>query len=95
MKRRGRVILKFKDRKVIYQVMANKKKLMKKKNETKELYFEESLFLSNSMCTEKHNLFYKFRLLENAKRIFKIFHDSDLEELRRINVDDLLSNSPF
>ena len=57
MKRRGRVILKFKDRKLRYQVMANRKKLMEKKNELKELHFEESLYLSDSMCTENHNLF--------------------------------------
>ena len=57
MKRRSRVILKFKDRKLRYQVMANRKKLMEKKNELKELHFEESLYLSDSMCTENHNLF--------------------------------------
>ena len=44
MKRRGRVILKFKDRKLRYQVMANKKKLMEKKNELQEPHFEKSLF---------------------------------------------------
>ena len=33
MKRRGRVILKFKDGKLRYQVMANRKKLMEKKSE--------------------------------------------------------------
>ena len=43
MKRGGRVILKFKDRKLRHQVMANRKKLMEKKNELKELHFEESL----------------------------------------------------
>ena len=57
MKRRGRVILNFKDRKLRYQVMADRKKLMEKKNEFKELHFEESLYLSDSMCTENHNLF--------------------------------------
>ena len=113
MKRRGRVILKFKDRKLRYQVMANRKKLMEKKNELKELHFEESLYLSDSMCTENHNLFYKCRQLKNAKRIhacwffkdvinvrlmdkgpiFKIFHESDLGEFLRTNVDDLLSIS--
>ena len=54
MKRRGRVILKFKDRKLRYQVMANRKNLMEKKNELKELYFEESLYLRDSICTENH-----------------------------------------
>ena len=62
MKKRGRVILKFKDCKLRYKVMANRKKLMDKnkdkdKNELKELHFEESLYLSGSMCTENHNLF--------------------------------------
>ena len=47
MKRRSMVILKFKDCKLRYEVMANMKKLMEKKNESKELHFEESLFLSH------------------------------------------------
>ena len=113
MKRRGRVILKFKGRKLRYQVMAKWKKFMEKKNELKEVHFEESLYLSDSMCTENHNPFYKCRQLKNAKRIhacwffnnvtnvrlmdkgpiFKIFHESDLGELLRANVDDLLRNS--
>ena len=70
MKRRGRVILKFKHRKLRYQVTANSKKLIQKKNELKELHFEEPLFLSDSMCTENHNLFYKCRQLKNAERIY-------------------------
>ena len=69
MKRRGRVILKFKDCKLRYQVMANRKKLMEKKNKLKELHFEESLYLSDSMCTENHNLFYKCCQLKNSNRI--------------------------
>ena len=114
MKRKRRVIVKFKDCKLRYQVMANRKKLMeKKKNVLKELHFEESLFLSDSMCIENHNPFYKCRQLKNAKRIhacwflnnainvrlmdkgriFMIFHESDLGELLRGSVDDLLSNS--
>ena len=70
MKRKGRVILKFKDRKLRYEVMANRKKLMEKKNELKELHFEESLFLSYIMCTGSHNLFYKCLLLKYPKRIY-------------------------
>ena len=93
--------------------MSSKKKLMEKKNELKELHFEESLYLRDSMFTENHNLFYKCRQLKNPKRIhacwffsnvinvplmdkdpvFKIFHESDLGELLRSNVDDLLGNS--
>ena len=61
MKRRNRVILKIKDRRFRYQVMVNKKKLMEKKNELKELHFEKSLYLSDSTCPESHNLFYKCR----------------------------------
>ena len=49
--------------------MSNRKKLIEKKNELKELHFEESLYLHDSMCTENHNLFYKCRQLKNAKRI--------------------------
>ena len=40
MERTGMVILKSKDSKLRYEVMANRKKLMKKKTELKELHFE-------------------------------------------------------
>ena len=41
---------------------------MEKKNELKELHFEESLYLSDIMCTENHNLFYKSHQLKNAEK---------------------------
>ena len=69
MKRRGRVILKFKSRKLRYQVMANRKKLVEKKNELKELHFKQSLYLSDIMCTENHNLLHKWCQLKNTERI--------------------------
>ena len=68
MKRRSWEIVKFKHCKLRYQVMANGKKLMEK-NESKELHFEESFFLSDSICVENHNLFNKCRQLKNVKRI--------------------------
>ena len=114
MKRKGKVTLKFKDRKLRYEVMANRKKLMEKKNELKELHFEESLFLSYIICTGSHNLFYKCLQLKKPQKnlcllifqqcyvrlmdkcpIFKIFHESYLKELPRVNVDDLLSSSSY
>ena len=49
--------------------MASRKKLAEKKNELKELHFDESVYLSDNICTENHNLFYKLRQLKNAKRI--------------------------
>ena len=69
MKRRGRVIPTFKDRKLRYQAMANRKTFLEKKKELKELHFEESLYLSDNICTENHNLFYKCHQLKNDKRI--------------------------
>ena len=69
MKKGSKVILKFKDRKLRHQVMGKRMKLMEKKNELKEHHFEESLFLSDSMCIKNHNLFYKCRQLKNTKRI--------------------------
>ena len=57
MKKRDRVISQFKDRKLRYQVMTNRKELMENKNKLKELHFEESLYLSDSMFTENHNIF--------------------------------------
>ena len=50
--------------------MANRKKLMKKKNEFRELHFEESIYLKVTVpCTKNKNLFYKCHQLKNAKRI--------------------------
>ena len=63
-------VLKFKGSRVRYEVMANKKKLMVKKSQLKELHLKESFLLGNSMCTENHNLFYKCRQVKNAKRIY-------------------------
>ena len=62
------MILKFKDRKLRHQVMANRKKLMEKKNELKELHFEESLYLSDSMCTENHNFFLQMQSLKKKQK---------------------------
>ena len=62
--------------------MVNRKKLMEKKNELKGLHFEESLYLSDSMCTEDHNLFYKCCQLKNAERIHA------LGELLHANAND-------
>ena len=55
--------------------MAKRMNSTEKKNELKELHFEESFFLSNSVCTENHNLFNIYRQLKNDKRIlcFPIF----------------------
>ena len=105
MKTRGRVILKFKDRKVRYEVMAKRKKLMEKQNELKELHFEESYFRSDSMCTENNSLFYKCRQLKNAKRIHACWFfnnainvrlmDKDLifEIVHESDLEELLSNN--
>ena len=74
MKRRGQVILKFKDRKLRYGVMADRKKLMEMKdlkelNGNEELHFEESLFLSDGLCTETHNPLLKIqKLVEKCQK---------------------------
>ena len=79
------MILKFKDRKLRHQVMANRKKLMEKKNELKELHFEESLYLSDSMCTENHNFFYKCSQLKRNKRIHACWFFSNVINVQLIN----------
>ena len=93
MKRRGRVILKFKDHQLRYEVVANRKKLMEKKNELKELHFEESLFLSDSICTENHNRFCKCRQLKNAKRIHACWFFNNTINVRLIYNGQYLRSS--
>ena len=58
---------------------------MGKKNELKELHFEESLLLSNSMCTLNHNLFYKSCQLKNAKRIHACWFFNNIINMKLID----------
>ena len=57
--------------------MANRKKLMEKKN----LPF----YLSDSMCTENHNLFYKCSQLKRNKRIHACWFFSNVINVQLMN----------
>ena len=83
--RQGFTCMSFKDRKLRYQVMANRKKLMEKKNELKELHFEESLYLSDIMCTENHNLFYKSHQLKNAEKTHACWFFNNVINVRLVD----------
>ena len=77
--------------KLTYQVMANRKKLTKKKNELKELHIGESFYLIDSMCTENHNLFHKCHQLENAKRIHSCWFFNNVINVRLIDKGPLFN----
>ena len=65
MRRRDRVIVKFSSRKKRNDVIFKKKSLNGKSDELKNLGFTSAkLFISDSMCHENHQLFYRCRQLK-------------------------------
>ena len=68
-KKKDTVIVKFKCRKQRRSILANRKNLRNKSDGLTRLNFSGRLFVSESMCHEKHQLSYKCRQLKNAGKI--------------------------
>ena len=68
MKDQSKVIIKFKDRKQKYRVIHNRKKLANNED-VKSLGFGNELYISESMCIENQQLFYRCRRLKALKKI--------------------------
>ena len=66
--------------------MSSKKKLMENFEKS---HFEKSLYLSDSMCTENHNLFYKRRQLKNPKRIHACWFFNNVINVRLMDKDPI------
>ena len=69
MRRKDRVIIKFKCRKQKHRVLSNRKTLQNKSLDLTQLKFLGKLFVNESMCHENHQLAYKCRQLNSARRI--------------------------
>ena len=69
LKKKELATVKFKCRKLKQKVLVNRKILRNKSEDLHQLKFSGSLFISESMCHENHQLAYKCRQLKNAGKI--------------------------
>ena len=70
LKKKENVIIKFKGRKLKYQVINSMKIMKSKSKELNELKFSNNLYISESMSAGNHSLFFKCRKLKKAIKIF-------------------------
>ena len=79
MRKKDRVIIKFKCRKQKHRVLLNCKTLQNKSLDLTQLKFSGKLFVNESMCHENHQLAYKCRQLKSARKIHSTwFYNSTL-----------------
>ena len=79
IRKKGRVIIKFKCRKQKHRVLVNRKTLQNKSLDLTQLKFSRKLFVNESMCHENHQLAYKCRQLKSARKIHSTwFYNSTL-----------------
>ena len=69
MRKKDRVIVKFKCRKQNHRVLLNCKTLQNKSHDLTQLKFSGKLFVNESMCHENNQLAYKCRQLKRARKI--------------------------
>ena len=79
MRKKDRVIIKFKCRKQKHRVLLNRKTLQNKSLDFIQLKFSGKLFVNESMCHENHQFAYKCRQLKSARKIYSTwFYNSTL-----------------
>ena len=69
LKKKEWVLVKFKCRKLKRRVLVNKKNLQNKSEDLRQLKLSGSIFISESICYENHQLAYKCHQLKNAGKI--------------------------
>ena len=69
-KKKENVIIKFKNRKLKYKIINNRKIMKNKSKELNELKFSNNLYISESMCADNRGLLFKCRKLKKARKIF-------------------------
>ena len=69
MRKKDRVIIKFKCRKQKHRVLLNRKTLQNKSLDLTQLKFSGKLFVNESICHENHQLAYKCCQLKSAHKI--------------------------
>ena len=70
MKKKVKMIIKFKNRKQRNEVIFKQKQLKSKGEDLLALQFGRSLFIKDSMCFENQVLFYECGRLKNTGKIF-------------------------
>ena len=79
MKKKNRVIIKFKCRKLKHRVLLSCKTLQNRSLDLTQLKFSGKLFINESMCHENHQLAYKCCQLKSARKIHSTwFYNSTL-----------------
>ena len=79
MRKKDRVIIKFKYTKQKHRVLLNRKTLQNKSLDLTQLKFSGKLFVNESMGHENHQLAYKCRQLKSARKIHSTwFYNSTL-----------------
>ena len=79
MRKKDRVIIKFKCRKQKHRVLSNRKTLQNKSHDLTQLKFSGKLFVNENMCHENHHLAYKCCQLKSARKIHSTwFYNSTL-----------------
>ena len=79
MRKKDRVIIKFKCRKQKHRVFLNRKTLQNKNLDLPQLKFSGKLFVNESMCHENYQLAYKCRQLKSVRKIHSTwFYNSNL-----------------
>ena len=70
LKKKQNVIIKFKSRKLKYEIINNRKIMKNKSKELNELKFSNNLYICESMCAGNHGLFFECRKLKKARKTF-------------------------
>ena len=68
LKKKENVIIKFKSRKLKYKTINNSQMKKNKSKELNKLKFSNNLYISESMCTGNHGLFFKCQKLRKPER---------------------------
>ena len=81
LKKRDTGIVKFKCRKQKRCILVNSKNRRKKSDVLSKLNFSGRLFVSDSMCHENHQLFYKCRQFKNDGKIHSWFWNNSVKAI--------------
>ena len=89
MRKKDRVIIKFKCRKQKHCVLLNNKTLQNKSLNLTQLKFSGKLFVNEIMCHENHQLAHKCRLLKSVRKIHMTWLDNSTLHIK------LVENGPI
>ena len=89
MRKKDRVVIKFKCRKQKHRVLLNRKTLQNKSLDLTQLKFSGRLFVNENMCHENHQLAYKCRQWKSARKIHSTWFSNSTLHIK------LVENGPI